>query len=529
VTDLRGLLQFYLVGFWDRRWSIILVAWIVCLVGWLAVATMPDRYMARARIFVDTGTILGPLMKGLAVSSDVGAQVEIMRRTLLSRPNLEQLVRMADLDLTVHSSLGMENLIEGLGKGIVIGTDGRELFQVSYESTDPRRAYRVVDSILEIFVEQNLGNTQRDAESARAFIEKQIGEYEAKLRDAELRVADFRREHAEALSGVRSGQQRLEAAEANLRQLRTTLESAVWRRDQLRLQLDSVPATLNAADAGVGILTPAEQRLQDLRQQLDQLMLVYTERHPNVVSLQSRIGQAQREVAQQGGRSDAGPGATVANPAYTRLQEELRTQEVSLEELARRIGLAEEEVERVARSVSLAPEVEANLTRLTRDYQVLTDQYTQLIQRRESAQLARSMDTDTNRVEFRIIDPPIVPLKPSGPPHAAYMAGVFILGLGAGFAVAFMRIQFNDTVISLGQLKESFGLPVLGSISIVRSALHHRVRFAEGLALGGTAVSLLGAFGVLFYAYQFSAEKPNVAEFADSLRDRFAALNRGSS
>src|SRR4051794_15293772 len=99
-TDIRMLLQFYGAALWQRRWSIVLVAWLVCLVGWGMVANLPDRYEAKARIFVDTSTILGPLMKGLAVSPDVDQQIGMMRRTLLSRPNLKQLVRMTDLDHT---------------------------------------------------------------------------------------------------------------------------------------------------------------------------------------------------------------------------------------------------------------------------------------------------------------------------------------------------------------------------------------------------------------------------------------------
>jgi polysaccharide chain length determinant protein (PEP-CTERM system associated) len=521
LTELRGLFQFYAIGLWQRRWSIVLVAWVVCVAGWLVVASLPDRFEGRARILVDTDTILGPLMEGLAVSADVAGRVEVMRQTLLSRPNLEELVRLTDLDLEVDTERGYEALIESLTEKIKVSMEGRDLFRVAYTSTDPQQAYRVVDAVLQIFVEQNVGNSQRDVELAREFIDRQIADYEAKLREAELAVADFRRQHASALAGSDSSQRRLEAAQADLRQLRSTLESTLWRRDQMRLQLASTPPTINPAVAGVSGPSPAQLRLADLRRQLDATMLVYTDQHPNVIRLKSLIAQAEAEAAAGG----SGPGAlTTPNPVYTQLTAELDNLELTLRDLEQRIALAQGEIERIAETANLAPEVEADLRRITRDYEVMQQQYSELIQRRESVLLAKRLEAETNSIEFRIVDPPVVPLAPSGPPHGLFMAGVLLLGLGAGVAFALLRVQLSDRIVSVTQLKETFGLPVLGSISVVRSAFHSNFRLAEGAALGTAAVSLLIAFGIVFYAYQFSADKPDLPDLAESLRARLGAM-----
>ena len=202
MGELKGLIRLYLGEFWQRRWAIILVAWLVCLAGWLAVALLPNRYTADAQIYVDTESILGPLMDKLAVSPDIQRQVEVMRQTLLTRPNLEQLIRMTDLDLKVEDAIGRERLLEELPRQIGVSALGKNLFQVSFELTDPREAYRVVDAVLQIFVEQNVGITQRDVDSAQEFIARQIADYEAKLREAEQAVARYKREHAEELGGI---------------------------------------------------------------------------------------------------------------------------------------------------------------------------------------------------------------------------------------------------------------------------------------------------------------------------------------
>ena len=213
MNELKALLSQYAGELWQRRWAIILVAWLVCLAGWLAVAFLPNRYTSTAQIYVDTESVLGPLMDKLAVSPDIQRQVEVMRQTLLTRPNVEQLIKMTDLDLRVDGPIEREQLIEALPRQIGVTAVGKNLFKVSYDSTDARESYRVVDSVLQIFVEQNVGITQRDVDSAQEFIERQIADYESKLREAEAAVAAYRREHAEELGGVDRAQRQLEGAE----------------------------------------------------------------------------------------------------------------------------------------------------------------------------------------------------------------------------------------------------------------------------------------------------------------------------
>jgi polysaccharide chain length determinant protein (PEP-CTERM system associated) len=524
LPELRALIESYLAGFWARRWSIVAVAWLACLAGWGFVVSLPDRYESTSRIYVDTETILGPLLKGLAVTPDIEAQVGIIRRTLLSRPNLEQLIRLADLDLTVTTPAQRERLIEALGNDIKVQLEGsNNLFRVSYQSTDPQRAYRVVDAILQIFVEQNLGRTQQNVAEAQNFINRQIADYEKKLRDAELEVAAFKRAHAEELAGARLNQERADQAQANLQQLRGELESLIWRRDQLRQQLATTPAALTEAELDPVRPSPTQERLAALRAQLDEQLLIYTERHPSVTALRQRIAQLEQQAAAEGG--PGGPrGREVPNPVYKQIEATLDGMALSIEDTRRRITLAEEAVQRATATAAQTPQVEADLRRLTRDYEVLSEQYAQLVQRRESAQLASRLDSDTRTVEFRIIDPPLVPIQPIGPPRGLFMLATLVVGIGAGFGVAVLRIFLKDAVVSAHQLQETFGLPVLGTVSVVRSALHSRVKIAEGMALSGTVLTLFVTAGLAFYVYQFSPTTPDLDSLAAGLRERVGAV-----
>ena len=178
----------YAKAMWRYRWLSLIIAWAVSITGWIFVILLPDKFESEARIYVDTGSLLAPLLKGIAVENNLDQEVTIMQRTLLSRPNLEQVMRMNDLDLTATEPDEVEAMLAGLARDISITAQTKNLFSIAYSHTNPRQAQSVVQSILTIFVENNLGESRTDMESARGFIEKQIAEYERQLRQAEQRL-----------------------------------------------------------------------------------------------------------------------------------------------------------------------------------------------------------------------------------------------------------------------------------------------------------------------------------------------------
>ena len=515
MADYRALLLPHFAALKRYRWQALAVAWLVCLLGWLFLASMPDRYQARARIYIDTETILGPLMKGLAVAPNFDRQVEMMRRTLLSVPNLEELIRMTDLDHTVHSDIDRLRLVEKLSKDIRIKTQGASLFEISYDHQNPRLTQRVVDSILQIFVEQNLGHSQQDVEEARDFIDKQIEDYEAKLRQAEIEVAKFRKEHADELGGVDRNQRALEQREAELRRLNAEVESAIWRRDQLKVQIDQTPRSIAAGyETAAGVSSVAQFRIQSLAQELQSKLMVYTDRHPEVIALRGMIEQAQEQLVVE--QSPGANGIRVANPQYAALVEELQLAEATVQDLRRRLALADGEIGVLSTTVASTPEVEADLTRLTRDYNVLLAQYEQLIQRRESAQIARDLDSGISRIEYRIIDPPVVPLEPIGPSRGLFLVAILIVGFGSGIAFAIGRQLISGSYLTVDQLKAAFDLPILGGVAeAVRPAQAGGV-LAGWAGVASGSLALVGVFAVLLYLSEASPSVSALGNLATS-------------
>lgn len=188
-------------GMWIYRRLAMLTIWVVGAIGAGVVLTMPDYYQASARVFVDTQSILRPLMTGIAVQPNIEQQVSMLSRTLINRPTVERLVRMADLDLGSTTKASTDAVVDAVTQSIKIQSTGRDnLYTLSYRDQSPEKAQLVVKSLLTIFVESSLGATRQDSDSARRFLDDQIKTYETKLTEAEGRLKAFKLRNIEMQS-----------------------------------------------------------------------------------------------------------------------------------------------------------------------------------------------------------------------------------------------------------------------------------------------------------------------------------------
>ncbi|TVR63354.1 MAG: chain length determinant family protein, partial [Candidatus Competibacteraceae bacterium] len=178
MQELIEMVLGYVRGIWRNRWYALVCAWLVCVVGWTMVYQMPDQYRASARVYVDTQSILRPLMRGMAVDVNPGAQIGLVTRTLLSRPNLEKIARMTDLD--VQSAEGLEGAIGRLqGRvGLASQRGDTNLYTVTYMDQNPQLARNIVQSVITVFGENLLGDTRMDTDTAQRFLDRQISEHE---------------------------------------------------------------------------------------------------------------------------------------------------------------------------------------------------------------------------------------------------------------------------------------------------------------------------------------------------------------
>lgn len=522
MGDLRAQILSYLAGIWRRRWYGVLIAWLVCLIGWASVATLPNRYEAEARIYVDTETLLKPLLRNLTIQANTDQQIAIMQRTLLSRPNLEQVMRMTDLDLSVNEQQQKDALIADFSRRIAIRAVGaKNLFAISFNDSNPDLARRVVQALLSIFVESNLGDSRRDMQNAQNFIDAQIKDYERKLQDAERRVAEFKQNNVDILPNASSFAANSAAAHAGLLQTMRELENATIRRDNLRKQLASTPQFLELETTPQVIiqgqpaanLPPAAAelrlRIQDLQKQLDGLVLRYTDQHPDVVATRRALAVlnqqfetemknaegAEKTGGTSGGRSNRAGRNTVPNPLYDQLRIRLVEEESSASMLQKRVAEANTEVDRLRQMMQKVPEVEAQFANLDRDYTIIKKNYEELLARREAARMSQAVDDKADSVQFRIVDPPRTPTIPAGPNRMLFFSMVLVAGLGAGVAFALALTQIDDSFVTISQLRRTFNFPVLGSISSLATAADRKKQFAGVVGFAAACTVLIVMYG----------------------------------
>ena len=501
-----------LSGMWTYRWLALAVSWIAAIVAVTIALRIPNQYEASARIYVDTQSILKPLMSGLAIQPNIDQQVAMLSRTLISRPNVEKLVRMADLDLKNDSKVQQEAQIEGLMKVLEIKSTNRDnLYTLAYRDEDPERAKRVVQSLASIFVDSRLSASRSDADSAKVFINEQIKAYEAKLQTAETRLKEFRLRNLELQGG--DGQDsaaRIGELGAQLEQAKLELREAETARDSARQQLNAEKAAANTSTSTQSLLQESEltvatpeidARIEAQKKNLDVLLQRFTEQHPDVISARHLISeleaQKRKEVAELRKRAMAAPvvaGGVGSSLASQELAKMLAASEVQVASLRARVAEYAARYNHVRGLLKAAPQIEAEAAQLNRDYAINKKNYEDLVARRQSAAMSGDLDSASGVADFRLIDPPRVSPKPVSPNRLLLLPAAFLAALGACLLTAFVASQLRPVCLRPIDLREKIGLPVLGIVSLVLSDLdERRERFDR--------VRFFAASGMLFAVF----------------------------
>lgn len=510
----------YLRIVWRNRWVVLVSAWFLCVIGWIVVATIPDRFQSSARVYIDTDSMLKPLMQGITVDMDVFQRVDLVQRTLFSRPNLEKVVLMTDLDLTVETAEDKEALLVNIAEHASLRQQGVNLFQVGFENEDPELARKVVQSMLSIFVETSLFDNRTDMVDTQTFIRQQVEDYERQLVEAEARLADFKIKNVNVLPGSGDYYSNLEEARSRFATVQNQLEEAITVRDLLRSQLAAIPefheSETAPAFAGGGPLASVgppsnlELRINQLESEIDELLRRYTEQHPDVITARrlldnlraekdaEDVAMAERlaEYAQNQTAATA-TRTSVANPVYQQLQVQLVNQESTIATLQKRLTIEQQAVRVWEERANTVPYVEAQLKELNRDYELIRSKYNEMRERQETARIAEEIETKTNKVQFRIVEPPEVPIAPIGPDRPLFLSGVFVASIGAGtmlsLLVGMLKGSFPDTM----KLRSAFPMPILGSVSAVLSVADRRRHVFTMAAFTVVAMGLASTFGSL--------------------------------
>ena len=508
MNSLYLLLQRQLSAAWHYRWQAVLFTWLVCALGWVGVFAIPNQYESSARMYVDADAVLTPLLRGLAVDTTGSGQLDMLQRTLLSRPNLDKLISKTDLELELTNLADRELLIDRLATDIRIVPQTKNLFTITYRNKQPRLAYDVVRTMLATFVESKTGNNRTEIENATKFLTEQIASYEKQLRDAERRRADFRARYIDVLPGDGGGVSRLDAQNQTVRQLQGQLQDALARRETLTKELSTTsPMVVTETDAAVaavvngGLAPGVNPRLMEAERALAELRLKYTENHPDVVAARNMVGLVRSGKAPGAGdplQARAGQVPTTAatparsrsapNPIFEQLKVRVVENDAVIASLQRQIAEGLKERDRLADIARGAPGLQAEYVNLNRDYDILRKNFEDLSSRRESMRISSAADAEGDKVKVQVIDPPSIPQTPVAPKRILLVSGVLAAGLAAGAGLAFLLVQMDQSYHSTEDLRQ-LGFQVVGGVSMLAAATPFGRRLI-GIMAFGVALSI---------------------------------------
>jgi polysaccharide chain length determinant protein (PEP-CTERM system associated) len=482
LNELRGAWRF-------RRYALA-VAWGVCLLGWFVVYAIPDTYQSSARVNVDTRTALRSVVDGLVVNVDVETQLNLVRQTLLGRANLEKVSQQVGLDVTARTGPEREALLNSIISRIEIALEPpmtrdpripNTLFRITFTDHDRQTALKVVDVLLNSFVEDTMGSDRTGTANAQRFLREQLNEYGRRLAEAEAELADFKKRNVGLVPGDDGGYfERLTTEMQEVKRLQRELTVANSRRMELQRQLrgetpyapprEGSGGTRSNQNNGANGPQDTTGRIQETQARLDDLLLRYTEKHPEVIATKEtlealRARQSEELAALRRGDPGAAAMANVAsNPVYQTIQTQLNEADVAIAELRSQLNDRQRNEGELRRLVDTAPEVEAEYARLTRDYTVTKAQYNSLLERLEKARLSGDAE-QTGVVKFNIVDPPSAGFRPIFPNRPLFLFVVLILGVGTGGGVAYVMHMLRPVFATSRSLADMTGLPVLGTVT----------------------------------------------------------------
>jgi polysaccharide chain length determinant protein (PEP-CTERM system associated) len=483
---------------WRRRWLAMGVAWGLCLVGWLAIALIPNSYESSAKLLVQLQSIL-PAQIGINPADRAGEMLRV-RQSLTSTANLERVVRGTELNGRVQNDRDMAREVEALRQSIVVTATQDNVFEIKAtasvagfsNSQNARTATAIVQGLLDLFVDGNLAGDRTETGQSLTFLDEELRRREAALREAEQRRVEFEQRYMGQLPGEGTIAQRMSAARMEIANLDREIAASQATITGLRAQLGSTPQNLPGLAGGGG--GNASQRLSQLEVELGQLQgRGLTDQHPDVVSTRSQIARLRPQAAAERG----GGGGAITNPSYISLRSMLAEREAQMGAAAARRAQLQSDLAQITSQSFSQPGAAAEQTRLVRDYDVMKAQYDRLLETREQVRLRSDVQTRTASVSARVIDPPSRPTIPAAPNRPLLLSLILVVALGAGIAAAFVRGQLQTTFPTQRRLAAATGLPVFGTISELVTVADRALRRRKLRWLAASFAALGGVFALL--------------------------------
>lgn len=490
IVDLLKSLKFEAIRF--RVWVVLLfltVSFLPLVVGFL----WPNTYSTQAVLNADQTNIIEPLLKGRASVTSVDPAKQV-QETLYTRRVLERAAEGASLIGANSTDAQKAAAVQELRSGLAVTTEGANNFRVSYSDQNPEKAFNILNSIVNVFIQDTARRKREESVGAFNFIDAQVESYRRQLELAEEKLKDFRAQNTDGTEAQVSGR---------INQLRNDIETLKLGIQESESRIASIKGQLSQESqyqVARGEADRLRDRRREMRQQLDQLLLSYQDNYPDVISLRQQIQDLDEEITRLEFSGESyGSNGNTENPLYEELRKQLSVAEVDLTAQQRRMQSLEQILEREYERSERVAENQAQLSDLTRDLDVTKNVYNEMLQRKESARLSMTLDIEGQGVNYRIQDPATFPLQPSGLRYIHFAIVGPFLGFMAPLGLLFLFVLLDPHYRSVRAIQNDLpeGVDLIGVIPHYHTPLAERLMRKDMVLLLGLSIIAMGAYAAL--------------------------------
>ncbi len=460
----------------------------------LAVAfsfVLPNKYEAKSTVFIEQN-VISDLIRGIAITPSMDSKIKVLQIAMLNRGMLLKVIDELDLDIHYNGKITTEELVTSLQKATQIKLDQhRGVFTITYAHASPRIAMDYVNSLVRNYIEENTSSKREESVDATHFLAAQIETFKTRLEGAQRAIDKFRQEKGAILilseAALLQDIQRAEARLGELLKRRKVIEAQRNLLTKSQLYLDEGNIKSVALPAG-----SSQAELAQYEAQLAEARLRYSDQHPLVIRIRESIDKLKGQMASQGASPASGQ-ASQARPIEQTPQYELISVELqSMDEEEQRLRVEIAEKRQTLREVPLVQSALKELERVKSKESLI---YEELVSRYGKSEVSKQMELQDKSINFRIVEPAILPQIPVSPNRALIISLGIVAGFGVAFGLLFLQDYFDSTIKSLHQLK-NLKLPILAVIpdmdSTARIARSKRSAIWFALGAGGYFMLILG-------------------------------------
>ena len=472
----------YLSAFKRRKWWFIAPVALSIVVAALLVWLLPRTYQSTATVGLSSARVETNLVGGHSL--DRGERMRAISQQLLSRPVLERAARLEGLDEreSIDAAVGrLRGSIEiAFGQTAirdVLTPDQRALldaYEVNFTDSTAADAQRVLNRIIEVFVEEHSKSREVRAQDTSELISAQLRESEARLMSLETRLRDAKEAHMGRLPDQVSANLAMVSALQN--QLQSAAMEMRGEQDRLSLLERQIEGMERGADTGpltggapVGNI---QARVSQLRGELAEAQLALTDKHPEVIRLKDELAAAERAAAADLSRPVSDRLSVLqTSPEYRQLVKDREATRLRIAELQRQQRTANASIGQYQIRVEAAPRVEQELAALQRAYDLEREAFGELTKKQQQATLNEDLQRKQADQQFTVLAAANYPTEPFSPKPIRVMLMAIAAGFVLGAAGVMGREFLDRSVHDARGLRDEFELPVLAEIPRIEPVL----------------------------------------------------------